>query len=131
MECLDCKRPMRRRTDSSEELPGTVRMGGRGLCATCHQRRDREGCLDELPTMPPGRPRADSAKCLTCGRAIRPGSTTLEEWPDTVRGVYGRCQMCHALHLKDITPERVAHTAATLNAYLAWRRPYRERAGVS
>ena len=131
MECIECKRPMRDQRTSLTEHPGTVRAGGRGLCSTCHTRHLRNGTLDRFAQRPTGRPAGNTAECLDCRRLIRPGSTTVEQWPGTVRGVAGRCQMCHALHCQGTTPDAVAHAAATLDAYLAWRRPYRLKAEQS
>lgn len=128
--CLECKRPMRPHRAKITDHPGTVRLGGRGLCSTCHTFHHRNGTLDRYTARPRGRPTQGTAKCLTCKRHIRPGSTTLEQWPGTVGSVMGRCRTCHALHINGATPERVARTAEALAAYLAWRAPYRAKAGA-
>jgi hypothetical protein len=121
---------MRPYRSKAEEHPGTVRVGGRGLCSTCHTFHHRNGTLDRYTSRPRGRPTLGTAECLTCKRHIRPGSTTLEQWPGTVKSVMGRCQSCHALHSQGTTPERLARTAAALDWYRAWRRPYRLKAGM-
>lgn len=119
--CLDCKRPMRPGRAQISDHPGTVRLGGRGLCYTCYKLHHRNGTLDSYTPRPRGRATPGTAQCLTCKRHIRPGSTTLEQWPGTVKSVMGRCQMCHALHMQGTTPERVARTAESLVSYLKWR----------
>jgi hypothetical protein len=128
--CLDCQRPMRTRLTPVADFPGTVRLGGRGLCYTCHTRHTRNGTLDSYTPRQRGRAAEGTAECTTCKRHIRPGSTTLEQWPGTVKGTMGRCGTCHALHIRGVTPEGVKRTADALAHYLDWRRPYRAKAGA-
>jgi hypothetical protein len=130
MECLDCKRPMRPGRSLRDDQPGTVRVGGRGLCSACHTRHHRNGTLDRYTARRAGRPTVGTDECLTCKRHIRPSSTTIDQWPGTVKGTMGRCGSCHALHIQGATPEGVKRTAEALAHYLDWRRPYRAKAGA-
>ena len=130
VECIECKRPLRQHRKGADERPGTVRAGGRGLCSTCHTRHHRNGTLDRFIPRARGRVTVGTAECLDCKRPIRPASATLEQWPGTVKGNMGRCYTCHTLHLNGTTPEAVARAAATLSAYLEWRRPFRAKAGA-
>jgi hypothetical protein len=77
---------MRSARDTIKDHPGTVRLGGRGLCYTCYKTHMRNGTLDRYTPRPGGRPAEGTAECLTCKRHIRPASTTLEQWPGTVKG---------------------------------------------
>lgn len=40
MNCRHCGRPVRPRSATAEQYPGTTRVEGRGLCLTCHQDPD-------------------------------------------------------------------------------------------
>ena len=131
IECPECHKSMRKHHERLKDRPGTVSWGCRGLCQACWRRLKRNGTLDTLyPPLPTGRPTAGVTACKECDRAIRPGSTTLAEHPGTVRGVEGYCYTCYPLTLNKITPEAIQATTMHLNAYLDWRRPFREKAGT-
>lgn len=133
--CLDCKRPMCPRQIRE---PGLVRHGGKGYCAACYTRRKRHGILPDTEARGKGifgaKDRAGTIQCegQGCERTLRPYGTDANDWPGTfARKARNRCSTCYE-HLRDNepAPAAVARTAETLAAYLAWRRPYRAKAGA-
>lgn len=60
--CAECGRPVRRGHSRKDEVPGTLRMIGRGLCCACYRRAQREGTLDDYE------------------RTFRPREEMLEDW---------------------------------------------------
>lgn len=80
-DCVTCGRPMRASGAPPEE--GTVKYGGRGLCATCWS---RPYSAERLP-MPEA--------CHDCGRPLRHTDQRLEDFPGTLKHVgNGLCKMC-------------------------------------
>ena len=114
---------------------------GRGLCSTCRWIRIKAG--KELPAKPqrdnkdsPAQHRVGVVQCegQGCDKMLRPHGANAKDYPGTyARKAHYRCSSCYEAMLVDgtITPERISTTARTLNAYLAWRRPFRAKAGVS
>lgn len=135
--CLDCKRPM---TPRHVTEPGMVRHGGKGYCGACYTRRKRHGILPETEhARGKGifgtRGRAGTIECEGhgCTKTLRPHGARAEDWPGTfTRKAQNRCSTCYELAYRDrtVAPADVARTAETLAAYLAWRRPFRAKAGA-
>lgn len=74
--------------------------------------------------------------CQRCYRAMRPMKSLQEDHPGTIRqAIPGLCASCYkrgGKHKPKTARDdaAIAGTRATLAAYLAWRRPYRLKAGI-
>lgn len=136
--CLDCKRPMCQR--HSPAPMGMVRHGGKGYCGACFTRRKRHGTLPDTGNgrgksifKPTGTAGTIECEGHGCTKTLRPHGARAEDWPGTfARKARNRCSTCYEVAYRDLTasPEDVARTAEALTAYLAWRRPYRAKAGA-
>jgi len=133
MKCIECKRPMRNARTLLADHPGTVPARARGLCQGCHKRRMAHGVQLPPTIRKPGRPKNTSTvpcEGYGCTKTLRPYHTSEDDYPGThVRKGGNRCSACYEKRFTEsrATPEGVARTAAALDAYLAWRRPHREK----
>ena len=113
---------------------GHLRHAGRGLCDRCYKVNKANGTLNSFTPSrgtSSGTPTPDCQRCTMCERPIRPGHTTVDEYPGTLRSVKGHCYTCYPLSLRNVTPESIERTRRELDSYLAWRRPYRLKAEQS
>ena len=137
MNCTECDRRLRTRSQSAEDYPGTVEHSARGMCAGCYGQAKRRGALpprdskrrNVLKPKPTTRAQCQGG----CGRQLRPEKASAEDFPGTLATkAQGRCSPCYMSLTTErrATPQGVAATASALDAYLAWRRPYRAKAGA-
>lgn len=96
-ECARCHRPLRPRNAKAVDHPGTVEHRSGGICASCAARPDGtpSGQPRPVKAKPAPKVRLGLGKCSSCERQLRPGGTTLEQYPDTVgHNGGGTCVSC-------------------------------------
>lgn len=88
--CISCGRQTRPVRATITQYPGTVIRRTRGMCDACYKREARHASGTSTPRQPTVR------DCVVCGRATRPGSRSVKEFPGTtVRMGEGKCSMCY------------------------------------
>lgn len=141
--CAECEKPMRPKTWKAEDHPGTVVHATSGRCSKCNYahvaRLEKLGLKPTAPSRKPKTKDKTARPCAgDCGKMLRNKEWKTELFPNTIihRG-RGLCYTCYdaeygrAERLIPVTTPRPSYeeNLASLRAYFASRRPYREALG--